>query len=264
MAATNLSMSNSTTVKATSTNACNGVVLRASDGIHVVTGWSVFANTQANPEGNGFTHCDLTSDTSMDRVSHGLSFGSTGRSGKPIAVNGISLGSALTGLQYPGLNFGKAGWKAIRTEWKAFLEGRPDMMTNWLLSSGFVFILPKYRDTNDETQQDYKGRDHLGSLFGTKASKGFAPQRIGKVTAAYDLGKSDLVTKGLQPWDAMEVALTANEASKYGLPETTTMGDIATAMGKRSGHHAIPYGESRGDDFESSVEAIADAIDFDN
>mgnify|MGYP001299193648 CR=1 FL=1 len=152
MAATNLSMSNSTTVKATSTNACNGVVLRSSDGIDVVTGWSVYANTQANPEGNGFTHCDLTTGTSIDRASHGLSFGSTGRSGKPIAVNGISLGSALTGLQYPGLNFGKAGWKAIRTEWKAFLEGRPDMIRRPPTWSDYMIRRDRTRSSGEKNK----------------------------------------------------------------------------------------------------------------
>ena len=253
---------NAQIVKATGKNASNGVMLRSSDGVDFVTGWSVYANTEANSEGKGFVHCDLSDGTSLSRVAHGLSFASSG-SKTSLAVSEVGFGSALVALRNHGMNFGKAGWKAIREEWKAFCspEAHRGALTNLVVGSGFVVILPAYRDADDANQPDYSGRDHLTSLFSGKAAKGIEAQGVGKVTAAYDLGNAAIVGN-LVAWDAMEIDLLPAEQSRFSLPETTTMGALCDAIAKRSGAKAIPYSETRGDDFVTSVEAQADDVDF--
>lgn len=265
--ATSLGTHNCTIANATGKNACNGVLLVSSDGkVDVVTGWSVFANTMPNSEGKGFVHCDLTSGNSLGRVAHGFAFANKSAASARVSESGF--GSALVGLRNHGLNFGTDGWKAIRLAWKAIIAARqvgdrvqPTFLTNLALNSGFVFILPAYRDADDANQPDYSGRDHLNALFSDKTAKGIEAQGVGKVTGAYNMAESQ-IAKNLKPWDTMEIVLLPAEQAKFDLPETTTIGALCDAIARASGATAIPYSETRGDDFVTSIEAQGDAIDF--
>lgn len=255
-------------VKATPTNACNGVMLVSSGGPVAVTGWSIHANSCAAPEGEkGNVHCDISEGTSLVGVVHGLSFGNKGAKAlEDIAVSEAGFMSALVSLRNHGLNFGSAGFAAIRKECQRFIGNRATLrlMTNVVMESGFVFILPKYRDKNAGSQPDYSGLDHIRSLFGKTAAKGLEAQKIGKVTAAYNLGTKTIAT-ALPAWDTMQVALVGDEMSRYGLDEITTLGEVCDKIAKRSGATPIPYSEVRSDDgLEIDIEAQVDSIDLED